>query len=164
MIYLFLFFVLQIISYHVPAKAYNSCGSIIRSRTKSPVLAFYSHGVVVESKCDIYAKQLQSEMFQPGNFFYTCVGYVNNFIVGVIFSYILKIRNFFKVRRRDTLLDAVFHRRKGQGLLTVSNHQSILDDPGIWAAILPWWRMSPKKMRWSLCTEDVFFSVRSSSL
>eukprot|EP01035_Chromulina_nebulosa_P019900 gene19900-25855_t len=31
------------------------------------------------------------------------------------------------------------------------------DDPGIWAAILPWWKVTSNKLRWVLCTEDVFF-------
>jgi len=121
-------------------------------------LPLLSHGVLYDSKCEIYAKRLQVEMFRPRSIFDTCVRYMNNFIVGIIFSFLLRIRNIFKVRRRDTLLRAIFHRRQGEGLLSVSNHQSILDDPGIWAAVLPWWRMSPNKMRWSLCTEDVFFS------
>jgi monolysocardiolipin acyltransferase len=42
-------------------------------------------------------------------------------------------------------------------MLTISNHLSVMDDPGLWAALLPWWRFRPNQMRWNLCTDDVFF-------
>lgn len=48
--------------------------------------------------------------------------------------------------------------RKGQGLITVSNHSSILDDPGLMSCILPYhvvWR--PSTMRWSVCSEELCF-------
>lgn len=58
------------------------------------------------------------------------------------------------------MLHHIFRRPTGKGLLTVSNHQSILDDPGLWAAVLPFWRVRPEQLRWTLCTEDVFFFKR----
>jgi hypothetical protein len=35
----------------------------------------------------------------------------------------------------------------------------VLDDPGIWSVLLPFWRLHPRRLRWVLCTEDVFFAV-----
>lgn len=114
------------------------------------------------NSCKSYELRMERELvyFQP---FRTFVKYLNNFIVGTIFTIILKIRNRFSVRRKQNLLDAVYKRERGTGLLTISNHQSMLDDPGLWAALLPWWRTSPSRMRWSLCTEDVFFAVSHTS-
>jgi len=54
----------------------------------------------------------------------------------------------------------IWHRPKGRGLLTVSNHMSVMDDPGLWSAVLPWWRIRPEQMRWSVCTDDVFFALK----
>jgi len=56
-------------------------------------------------------------------------------------------------------MEQVWRREKGRPMLTVSNHQSVLDDPGLWCVLLPWWRMRPEQFRWSICTEDVFFAV-----
>jgi monolysocardiolipin acyltransferase len=79
-------------------------------------------------------------------------------VIGILFGTILCILNNFKAFRRQILLNQVFRREKGRGLLTVSNHMSVLDDPGLFAALLPWWRISPRRLRWVLCTEDVFFA------
>ena len=99
------------------------------------------------SKCEQYAEKpicvrIGGKLFGP------IIRYINNFIVGILFSIILRIRNKFTIKRGEILLNEVFHRPKGSGLLTVSNHQSMLDDPGIWAAALPFWRLSPEKLRW----------------
>lgn len=40
---------------------------------------------------------------------------------------------------RQALLDAVLD-RGDRGLLTVSNHMCVYDDPGLWSALLPFWR------------------------
>ena len=29
---------------------------------------------------------------------------------------------------------------------------------GLFASFLPWWRMRPEQIRWTICTEDVFFA------
>ena len=33
-----------------------------------------------------------------------------------------------------------------------------MDDPGIFSAFVPWWIFPLNKLRWSICTEDVFFA------
>eukprot|EP00172_Hildenbrandia_rubra_P003992 Plantae.Rhodophyta-Hildenbrandia_rubra.ctg731.p1 GENE.Plantae.Rhodophyta-Hildenbrandia_rubra.ctg731~~Plantae.Rhodophyta-Hildenbrandia_rubra.ctg731.p1 ORF type:complete len:378 (+),score=89.32 Plantae.Rhodophyta-Hildenbrandia_rubra.ctg731:457-1590(+) len=61
----------------------------------------------------------------------------------------------------EKLYDLVEHREKGEALLTVSNHRSVLDDPLFMAGILPqrilW---NAKKMRWGLCGVDICFKNR----
>jgi len=80
-------------------------------------------------------------------------------IVSIVSVVVLRVFNRFRVIRENTLKRLMFHRPKGKGLLTVSNHQSVVDDPGLWGALLPFWRISPEQMRWSLCTDDIFFYV-----
>lgn len=80
-------------------------------------------------------------------------------LVSIMSVVVLRVFNRFRVIRENTLKRLIFHRPKGKGLLTVSNHQSVVDDPGLWGALLPFWRISPEQMRWSLCTDNVFFYV-----
>ena len=122
-----------------------------------------SHRSLGTTRCIKYAETLREktltwteQLFQP------IIRYVANSLCALIFSFIMKVMNRFTVHRREVLLDHVFHRAPTQGLLTVSNHQSVADDPGLWAALLPWWRMNPDQFRWTICTEDVFFYVRSN--
>lgn len=90
------------------------------------------------------------------------VRYVNTLLVASLFGFVLKGLNNFTAYRSDILFDHIWEREEGRGLLTVSNHKSFYDDPGIWSALLPFWRISPEQMRWTICTEDVFFSVSTS--
>lgn len=110
------------------------------------------------ARCGQFSEFLQSNRRFGGEIFGSAIRYISNFLVGLIFSFIMRVLNKLTVFRRDILIKEVFHRQKGKGLLTYSNHQSMSDDPGIWAALLPWWRMHPEQSRWALCTEDVFFS------
>lgn len=112
-------------------------------------------------RCQQYSDFLQENKRWGGALAGSTLRYVNNSLFSLIYTFILRVINKCTVYRSDLLLNQVFHREKGRGLLTYSNHQSMADDPGTWAAILPWWRMHPEQFRWSLCTEDVFFAVRS---
>jgi len=89
------------------------------------------------------------------------VRYINSVLVGLIFGFFLRVLNKFSGHRINILVDLIFRRSRGRPLLTVSNHQSVLDDPGLWASILPYWRFRPEQMRWQICTEDVFFASKS---
>mmetsp|Transcript_13360 Transcript_13360/g.45154 ORF Transcript_13360/g.45154 Transcript_13360/m.45154 type:complete len:292 (+) Transcript_13360:358-1233(+) len=60
---------------------------------------------------------------------------------------------------RERLLRYVQGEREGRGLLSVSNHCSVYDDPGLWSVVLPVPSIGPDDMRWSLCTHDVFFAT-----
>ena len=55
-------------------------------------------------------------------------------------------------------LHAGLQRPAGTGMLTVSNHISTMDDPGLLAAIVPLSTLcDPDAMRWGVCAEDVCF-------
>jgi hypothetical protein len=55
-------------------------------------------------------------------------------------------------------LHAGLQRPAGTGMLTVSNHISTMDDPGLLAAIVPLRTLcDPDEMRWGVCAEDVCF-------
>jgi 1-acyl-sn-glycerol-3-phosphate acyltransferase len=56
------------------------------------------------------------------------------------------------------LTDAVEARPPGVGLLTVSNHRSVADDPIMLAAMLPpRIVLRPSRMRWGMCSVDICF-------
>ena len=111
-------------------------------------------------RCDTFAAAVtNNKVWWGARFFGHILRYVLNFSCGLLCCFLLRILNTFKVIRLNTLLNLVFKRPAGVGLLTVSNHQSVFDDPGLWGAMLPFWKLAPQKLRWSLCTEDIFFSV-----
>jgi hypothetical protein len=112
-------------------------------------------------RCEDYAERLRSKPRWGGSIVGPVVRYINDFLVGLLCTVVLKVFNRFKAVRRNVLLDLVFKRPSKRGLLTVSNHQSVFDDPGLWGALLPFWRLRPERLRWSLCTEDIFFFVSS---
>jgi monolysocardiolipin acyltransferase len=109
------------------------------------------------NRCDEYAAHLRKGKRWGGPIIGPIVRYLNNFIVGFLFTIILRVFNRFETIRYNFLHFLVFYRSSEKGLLTISNHQSIQDDPGLWAALLPWWFLRTDVFRWVLCTEDVFF-------
>jgi 1-acyl-sn-glycerol-3-phosphate acyltransferase len=63
-------------------------------------------------------------------------------------------------------------RRKGgreedtrQGLITVSNHRSLFDDPGVVSCLLPLWvGVQPRYNRWGICAQEYCFSDKLPSI
>lgn len=50
-------------------------------------------------------------------------------------------------------------RENSRGLITVSNHRSLFDDPGVMSGILPWWiTLRPKYNRWGICSQEYCFN------
>jgi len=44
-------------------------------------------------------------------------------------------------------------------IITVSNHRSIIDDPGLFASLLPYWmNIQPKFLRYTLCAQEYCFN------
>ena len=111
-----------------------------------------------KSRCDLYADIIDKNLGKVKIISYI-VRFLNMFIVGSLFRFILTVLNKFKTKRSDRLFRHIWNRADDRGLLTISNHKSFYDDPGLWSALLPYWSISPKQMRWSLCTQEVFFSV-----
>ena len=110
------------------------------------------------NRCDEYANNVLRQPRWGGPIIGPIVRYFNSVFIGVTFSIILRIMNSFKAIRRHILVNLIFNRERDRGLLTVSNHMSVI------AALIPWWRISPRRLRWVLCTEDVFFAVRNHCL
>ena len=87
-----------------------------------------------------------------------------DFVLGTVSGFgkiWLQIFNTFNVENHETLLRCTLERHQGDGLITVSNHASTLDDPFVISALLPWhvfYRESKyQKVRWSMCAKSVCF-------
>lgn len=117
------------------------------------------HQLHAVTRCDNYASYVRRGR-RWGGWIGPVIRYLNNAFIVSLFKIILTVLNKFTVIRRKDLFRNIDNRPKSQGLLTISNHQSIQDDPGLFAAMLPFTRLRSKKLRWVLCTEDVFFYVR----
>ncbi|KAL1301541.1 hypothetical protein AAFC00_005780 [Neodothiora populina] len=50
-----------------------------------------------------------------------------------------------------------------RGLITVSNHTSVLDDPALWGALPYSYHWNPDSLRWSLASHDLAFQSRFTS-
>ncbi|KAJ8609561.1 hypothetical protein CTAYLR_006044 [Chrysophaeum taylorii] len=74
----------------------------------------------------------------------------------------LRFQNELRVDTDDDAYDYFVRsvrRRDGRGLLTVSNHTSVLDDPFLLGAILPLpLSLDPARARWAACSQEVCFS------
>ncbi|XP_026672287.1 tafazzin homolog isoform X2 [Ceratina calcarata] len=53
---------------------------------------------------------------------------------------------------------ALYSRPKDMPLITVSNHHSCFDDPGIWATLDVKHMFNRRRMRWSLAAHDICFT------
>lgn len=80
--------------------------------------------------------------------------------VTTIFTSLLKGGNTFEVIDREKLDNLVVNDRPDNTpLITVANHISCLDDPGMVSALFPLpVCFSHDRMRWGICTEEICFS------
>ena len=86
----------------------------------------------------------------------TCVG------VGVLLKLWLSHLLGLEVVRGSGLADnhanLVALVESGSGLITVANHDSVVDDPALFAALMPWRLVArPTLHRWAICTQEVCF-------
>ncbi|KAL0582519.1 hypothetical protein ABG067_007601 [Albugo candida] len=70
----------------------------------------------------------------------------------------LHVLNRLTCDGNEVLLENLKNRPKGKALLTVSNHTATVDDPGIFAGILPWSFLTPSRIRWSLCSQEYCYT------
>ncbi|KAL5288945.1 TAZ family protein [Megaselia abdita] len=84
--------------------------------------------------------------------------------VGIFSKLILVFFNKTKIYNRQRLVDLVGKRSKGTPLVTISNHHSCFDDPGLWGTLPFRTCCSHKKIRWSLAAHDICFTNKYHSL
>eukprot|EP01130_Rhizamoeba_saxonica_P007392 TRINITY_DN2992_c0_g1_i2.p1 TRINITY_DN2992_c0_g1~~TRINITY_DN2992_c0_g1_i2.p1 ORF type:complete len:236 (-),score=34.82 TRINITY_DN2992_c0_g1_i2:232-939(-) len=84
--------------------------------------------------------------------------------IGIICKGFLLTTNC-SVHNRRTFSDMFAKRDPHQGLITVCNHDSVVDDPVIWEAALRTGQLfNPDKMRWTIGASEICFKTRAHSL
>ena len=83
-------------------------------------------------------------------------------VLGVVsrFSrFVLTWMNTTTVSNYDALLDNMTKRERPRGLITVSNHASTFDDPGVLSALIPPAYFATERehggIRWTMCTKEI---------
>ncbi|XP_065369929.1 tafazzin [Calliphora vicina] len=83
--------------------------------------------------------------------------------VGLFSKLVLVIMNKTKVYNRERLIEAVAKRPPGVPLVTVSNHHSCFDDPGLWGVLPVRYVCNSLKIRWSMAAHDICFTNKFHS-
>ncbi|XP_017753198.1 PREDICTED: tafazzin homolog isoform X1 [Eufriesea mexicana] len=78
--------------------------------------------------------------------------------VGIFSKIIIEWLNRTTVYNKHIFDRALNNRPKNVPLITVSNHHSCFDDPGIWATLDLKDMLNRRKMRWSLAAHDICFT------
>ncbi|CAH4032464.1 tafazzin [Pieris brassicae] len=92
----------------------------------------------------------------PGRLWY-CASSITVAVVGLFSKIIVEFLNKTTVYNREALSRAV-HRPREVPLLTVSNHHSCFDDPGLWGVLDTGTLVRGSRMRWSLAAHDICFT------
>ena len=74
-------------------------------------------------------------------------------------AFVMNVWNKLKVYEHEKYLNVLGDKRPpNQALLTLSNHQSTIDDPGLLAAVTPYKIMTdPLASRWGWCAREMCF-------
>ncbi|CEG44100.1 tafazzin-like protein [Plasmopara halstedii] len=70
----------------------------------------------------------------------------------------LSLLNCTKVEGVEILVKQLEQRPKGTSVITVSNHSATVDDPAIFANMMPWKFMWPRSGRWSLASQEYCYT------
>jgi len=88
------------------------------------------------------------------------VGFFSKIIIGKEFNVCF---NKTKAFNKHILDNAIENRTPGTPLLTVSNHESCFDDPGMWGLLKLRQVCNSNFMRWSLAAHDICFTNKFHS-
>ncbi|XP_022913904.1 tafazzin [Onthophagus taurus] len=83
--------------------------------------------------------------------------------VGIFSKILIKFLNRTKVYNRHIMLRALDERPRNVPLITVSNHHSCFDDPGLWGTLKLKHLLTRDTMRWSLAAHDICFTCAPHS-
>ncbi|KAM3959467.1 tafazzin, phospholipid-lysophospholipid transacylase [Aphomia sociella] len=92
----------------------------------------------------------------PGRL-WNCASSITLAVVGLFSKIIIEFLNKTTVYNKEILTRAVY-RPEGVPLLTVSNHHSCFDDPGLWGVLDCVALVRGSRMRWSLAAHDICFT------
>ncbi|KAH8407515.1 hypothetical protein KR222_004802, partial [Zaprionus bogoriensis] len=79
-------------------------------------------------------------------------------LVGIFSKIILVMLNKTEVYNKERLVSAIAKRPKGVPLVTVSNHHSCFDDPGLWGILPMRYLCNTHRIRWSMAAHDICFT------
>ncbi|KDO28380.1 hypothetical protein SPRG_06619 [Saprolegnia parasitica CBS 223.65] len=66
--------------------------------------------------------------------------------------------NSFSMQNEDALAKWILARPRHRSLITVTNHSSTVDDPALFARMLPWACANPRVSRWGLCSQEYCYT------
>ena len=80
-------------------------------------------------------------------------------VVSAFSKFVTSIMNRTTCTNYETFLHHVTQRQRPNGLITVSNHASTFDDPGLLSWLIPWRYFATESehggIRWTMCTSEI---------
>ena len=80
-------------------------------------------------------------------------------VVSAFSKFVTSIMNRTTCTNYETFYHHVTQRRRPNGLITVSNHASTFDDPGLLSWMIPWryflTEPTHRGIRWTMCTSEI---------
>ncbi|XP_025830284.1 tafazzin homolog isoform X2 [Agrilus planipennis] len=83
--------------------------------------------------------------------------------VGLFSKIVIRWLNKSKIFNLHIMSKALDERPKNTPIITVSNHHSCFDDPGLWGTLQVKHLIRPKVMRWSLAAHDICYTCAEHS-